>query len=581
MTVIARPNAWVAVEDDPATQLTYAPRVDPAPLTVSVPGRDPTLGSLAVVITNQGVSDLAVSSVTFTITVGAPGVGGTPLTPTTEGVKTLVSDTTIWSFTGPASPIASGTADYVLAPASGGTATLATGASVWVQIYDFETVPLPSTSQITVAEVIAGGDPAFTYPQVSTFPDGFYFDSLTVNVGVPSALVPVAQVVSGSEVTLTWNSSVVDTAQQTVYWSSPTAGQQHATPTKLGEWASPPLAGDTVFAVVVTAEDTGDEPLTAALATAVSVQNPAVVASSVQTGGLTVSGDAVVAGTLAASRGLTASAAEVSGEMTVNAAFTAYGAVTTNGPVAANGGLTASQAVVEGPLTAYELLSAAAGLTVEGGSWFASGPSDNYAIRVVSDSPTGLYIGATGVEPGLVVTSNNSGAASFGTWGANAHIGVSSWLDGASSIGFWTNGSIYSGTTAMTHVETRDGHRVVTSPLTLAPEVHLSGRARLSRGRATVVFEPIAADMIVHADDDNEYRVLVTPTSRCNGLAVTAKGAEGFEVEELLDGESDADFDWLVIARKRRELGSAEPDELPEEVPDAPQHPIPPEVDRP
>ncbi|MDQ3934190.1 MAG: hypothetical protein M3340_06115, partial [Actinomycetota bacterium] len=337
MTVIARPNAWVAVEDDPATQLTYAPRVNPAPLTVIVPGRDPTLGALVVVITNQGVSDLAVTSVTFTITVGTPGVGGTPLTPTTEGVKTLVSDTTTWSFA--ASPVTSGTADYVLAPASGSTATLAAGASVWVEIYDFQTVPTPSTSQVTIAEVIAGGDPAFTYPQVSTFPDGFFFDSLTVNLASGSTLVPVAQVGEGTGVTLTWNSSVVDTQKQTVYWSSATAGQQQATPIKLGEWSTPPdqpLTSDTVFVVVVEVDGPGDEPLPpVSLATSVSVQNPALVASSVQTGTLTATGAATVGGTLGVTGTLTATgAATVGGTLGVTGALTASGGLTASAPSA-------------------------------------------------------------------------------------------------------------------------------------------------------------------------------------------------------------------------------------------------------
>ncbi|MDQ3934191.1 MAG: hypothetical protein M3340_06120 [Actinomycetota bacterium] len=358
MTVIARPNAWVAVEDDPATQLTYAPRVNPAPLTVSVPGRDPTLGALVVVITNQGVSDLAVTSVTFTITVGTPGVGGTPLTPTTAGVKTLVSDTSTWSVSWPENPVTSGTVDCVLAPASGSTATLAAGASVYVEIYDFQTVPVPSTSQITVAEVIGGGAPAFTYPQVSTFPDGFFFDSLTVNVGVSSALVPVAQVVSGSGVTLTWNSSVVDTKKQTVYWSSPTHGQQHATPTKLGEWSTPadaPLTSDTVFVVVVTAESAGAEPLPASLATAVAVQNPALVASSATLSGALTAGSGTIHGPL------TADSATVNGTLsaggtTVHGALTADSAGVTGqvgaGSASVSGQVGAGSAKVTGQVEA-------------------------------------------------------------------------------------------------------------------------------------------------------------------------------------------------------------------------------------
>jgi hypothetical protein len=172
-------------------------------LTVSVPGRDPTLGSLVVVITNQTPAAVAVASVTFTITVGQPGVQGTPLMPTTAGSHAVVSDTTTWSLAWPQQPITSGTVDCALTPQTGGTATLAAGASVYVEIYDFQTVQVPSTSTVLVTETIGNGTPAFTNIAVSTFPDGFFFDSLTVNTGSAGALVPVAQVVKGSGVTLT------------------------------------------------------------------------------------------------------------------------------------------------------------------------------------------------------------------------------------------------------------------------------------------------------------------------------------------------------------------------------------------
>ena len=306
--MIARPNAWVSVEEDPATQLTYAPRVDPAPLTVSVPGRDSTLGALVVVITNGTPADVQVSSVTLTITVGPTGPEGPPLTPTTAGVKSLVSDTTNWSFDGPTSEVTSGTADYVLGPQTGSAVTLAAGESLYVEVYDFQTVQTPSTSTVTVAEVVGDGDPTFTNIGISTFPDGFFFDNLSVTVPSGRALVPVAQVAGGTGVTLTWNSSVVDAENQAVYWSSPTGGQQQATPTKLGEWSTPqgePLTSDTVFVVVVRAQGVGAEWMTASRATAVSVLDPALVASSASVSGA-LSAGSVQAASATVSGGLEA-----------------------------------------------------------------------------------------------------------------------------------------------------------------------------------------------------------------------------------------------------------------------------------
>jgi hypothetical protein len=296
--------------------------------------------------------------------------------PTTAGSHALVSDTTTWSLSWPQDPIASGTVDCALTPATGSTATLAAGASVYVEIYDFETVQVPSTSTVLVAEAIGAGDPVFTNIAVSTFPDGFFFDSLIPTVQSGGALVPVAQVTNSASVTLTWNSSLVDTKNQTVYWSSATGGQQTATPSVLGEWTSPPLTSDTVFAVAVVAQSTGGEPLTAALVTGVSVQNPALVASSVTTGTATVTGTASITGALTAN-GITATGVTVNGTLTANG-------VSVNGAVTAasatlSGSLTAASATLSGGMTVGGQLSgngsaSLANLTVSGGLNVRSAP---------------------------------------------------------------------------------------------------------------------------------------------------------------------------------------------------------------
>ncbi|MDQ3934192.1 MAG: polymer-forming cytoskeletal protein [Actinomycetota bacterium] len=444
MGVISRPNSWVAVDSDPTTMLAYAPRVDPAPLTVSVPGRDPTMGSLIVVITNDTPEDVAVASVVFTVVVGKPSQEGSPLMPTTKSVKTLVSDTTTWSFNGPANPVTSGTADFTLAPASGGSAMLRAGKSVYVQVYDFQTVEVPSTSHVIVAETIAKVDPQYTGFSISTFPDGFYFDSLIPTVQRGSALVPAAQVANGTPVTLTWNSSVVDVKNQTVFWSSATTGQRQDTPTTLGEWTVPataPLTSDTVFAVVVTAQDVGGEPLTAALLTSVAVQSPDLVARSVTADTATVKGTQSIGGALDA-KGITATGVTVNGNLTassanVNGAVTANG-VTVNGTLVAgaatlNGALTAPSATVNGTLQASSLRTgntAVTGLlTVRGGGVSAiagmqgigtgthQANTDGFAIGVVgwpSSTSPGCVGYAAGQSGGMTVYATGGNLGAFG-----------------------------------------------------------------------------------------------------------------------------------------------------------------------
>jgi len=46
-------------------------------------------------------------------------------------------------------------------------------------------------------------------------------------------------------------------------------------------------------------------------------------------------------------------------------------------------------------------------------------------------------------------------------------------------------------------------------------------------------------------------KVIVTPTSMCNGMCVTERSASGFSVAELADGTSSAGFDWIAIGRLR------------------------------
>jgi hypothetical protein len=275
---ISRPSSSVRIHAGaPAMRLTYAISVKPSPLTVSLPGTDPTLGSLVVVITNSTEADVQVQNITFYVPVGG---SSTTLTPSSAGIQAAVSDPVHWVFSGPSSPVSSGTADYVLGPATGTSVTLAAGTSVVVQLDEIRTNTSPGTATIAIKEMIADTTPTFGGFSVTTFPYGFYFESLAATMLVKSALVPVSQVAYGSQVTLIWNSSVVDTAAYQIYYSTP-QGQQLATPTSYDQWLSPPLHSDTVFTVVVTAAVEGGHPITASLSTLVAATQPDLVVNTV------------------------------------------------------------------------------------------------------------------------------------------------------------------------------------------------------------------------------------------------------------------------------------------------------------
>lgn len=582
---------FVTVEDVSPTTLTYVPRVSPAPLTVSVPGRDPKLGSLEVLITNQTQNPVPVVSIKFAINVGTPGAGGTPLSPSTTGLELFVSDETSWALSGPSTnpPVVNGIVDVVLQKKTGASVSLAAGASVVVQIYGFATVPTPGTTTVTVKETVVGADPQFTSFGITTFPDGFYFNGLIAT----TAAGAVAQVPHGTPVTLKWNSSVADTVNVAIYYSTAAGGQQGPVPPcVLGQWCSPPLTDDAMFVVTVTAQGVGNQTLTAALATAVSVQNPDVVAKSAA-----VSGDVAIRGGASVGGSLAAQAITATG-VTVNGAITASGGATIAGPLAA------------GATTVTGAIGATGGVTAGGPVVSSSGVS-SLANLAVGEKITGQYLYLTWTPgfqtgaPGLWVKSNtwgptgrfeNSGGgpAVFGTSsGPNPagqflatsvpSTGSPSALsalvpNGSNGIGLQTNGRIVTSSTQplLTHVETSNGHRVAAPPLSLEPEIHISGRAQLAGGRAVVELGADAADLIHHSED-RAYRVLITPTARCNGLAVTSKGPGSFVVEELIDGTSDATFDWLVVAHMPESLSSPAPAVLPEALDPMPRPPAPPD----
>ncbi|MCD6360014.1 MAG: hypothetical protein J7M38_04055, partial [Armatimonadetes bacterium] len=79
-------------------------------------------------------------------------------------------------------------------------------------------------------------------------------------------------------------------------------------------------------------------------------------------------------------------------------------------------------------------------------------------------------------------------------------------------------------------------------------EFSFSGSSRLSYGEAEVTFAPTWQDCI---SDVEEYRVLITPTEMCNGICVVEKTPTGFKVKELMNGSSNASFDWMVRAVKK------------------------------
>ncbi len=399
MSMHSKPNTWVAKDDVSNTALSYGLQVNPAPLTVSIPGEDPVMGSLEFVISNPTSSAMDVTSVSFSIFVGTEG---TNLTPSTANTGTQVSDSVTWMVQSPGT-VTSGLATYTMKPQTGSTGSIPAHSAVVVQIFNFATVQSPGNTIVTVKEVI-GTSSGFVNFQVTTFPAGFYFNSLSANVASGSLLTPVAQVPAGATITLAWNSSIVSLSSFEIYYSSASQGQQKASPTDTGEWVSPALTTDTMFTVVVTVAIDGGAPLSASLATAVAVQNPSLIAASITAGVATING-ALGAGAITATG------------LTVNGPAVVQGAVTT-------GNLTAAQ-------------SAVAGLNVGGNQL----PNNNASISVplAISGPVAAVQAAQAVNPGRTYTAPTDGfvvgSATSALINSNAGKFSLGWVYGACSNG--------------------------------------------------------------------------------------------------------------------------------------------------
>jgi hypothetical protein len=100
----------------------------------------------------------------------------------------------------------------------------------------------------------------------------------------------------------------------------------------------------------------------------------------------------------------------------------------------------------------------------------------------------------------------------------------------------------------ITRVETSEGKTPLYALQSQNTEYMFSGSGVLNQGESTIIFDQVTRDII---DSDQSIKVSITLTAEANGVYVSEKNAVGFTVKELLDGESNATFDWVVIAHRK------------------------------
>ena len=100
----------------------------------------------------------------------------------------------------------------------------------------------------------------------------------------------------------------------------------------------------------------------------------------------------------------------------------------------------------------------------------------------------------------------------------------------------------------ITKVATSDGSTSLYALQSRETEYIFSGSGELNNGTARIDFDTVTRDII---DPEQPVKVTITLTEQAKGVYVTEKDVLGFRVNELENGNSNATFDWLVIARRK------------------------------
>jgi len=75
-----------------------------------------------------------------------------------------------------------------------------------------------------------------------------------------------------------------------------------------------------------------------------------------------------------------------------------------------------------------------------------------------------------------------------------------------------------------------------------------AGAAQITNGSSAIRFDPTFSQTI---SADSDYHVFLTPEGECEGLYVSNKSANGFEVHELHGGHSNVGFSYRIMAKRK------------------------------
>lgn len=170
------------------------------------------------------------------------------------------------------------------------------------------------------------------------------------------------------------------------------------------------------------------------------------------------------------------------------------------------------------------------------------GSGNNSIPNVLIGGSGGAFTGTVIGVYGMATTNAN------GSFGGYFNSGMAnSWA----YVGGRTGGTAYkiNGPGAVATVVNRPDGSQANMFCPEAPEILFQdyGSGQLVNGKASIQLDEIFSNNI-HVDQDHPLRVFIQLEGNCNGVYVTNKTANGFEVIELMNGSSNVPFTWTVSA---------------------------------
>lgn len=188
------------------------------------------------------------------------------------------------------------------------------------------------------------------------------------------------------------------------------------------------------------------------------------------------------------------------------------------------------------------------------GTWGENQNANGSGIMGIGNAqaPQVLALGSGGA-----FVANTTGVFSkFNTAGAGQGMTIQDNYGAQWTVGAWDGASYYkiAGTGAVSTVvkDLEDKPVIMTAPE--APEILFEdyGQGQLVNGYAHIEIDPILAKNIV-VNEEHPLRVFITLEGDCNGVFVTNKSGNGFDVKELANGNSNVKFTYQVVANRADE----------------------------